>query len=129
AGRVVDGIGDRGGCTHDADLTDAFDTERVDRRVLLVDEDHVDGPYVGVHGDMIVREIVGHEAAEPVVGRGLLMQRHADATHHGAKDLAGRKLGIEDATCCHRADHARYAYDAKILIDLDFGEYGRVRTM
>ena len=43
---------------------------------------------------MIVGEIVGHESAEPVVGRGLLVQRHADAADHRAENLAAATFGL-----------------------------------
>ena len=107
AGGVIDRIRDRRRGADDADLADAFDAERIDLVVLLLDEDHVDCVYVGIHRHVIVGEIVGHEAPEPVVGRGLLMQRHADAADHGAENLAACRLRIEDAAGRHRADHAR----------------------
>jgi xanthine dehydrogenase YagR molybdenum-binding subunit len=43
----------------------------------------VDRLHIRIRGDVIVGEIVGHEPAEPVVGRRLLVQRHADAADHG----------------------------------------------
>ena len=36
---MIDGIGDRRGDADDADLADAFDTERIDDVVRFVDED------------------------------------------------------------------------------------------
>jgi hypothetical protein len=54
---------------------------------------------------MKVGEIVGHEAPEPIVGRSLFTQRHADAADHGAENLAVRGLRIEDPAGRHRADH------------------------
>ena len=64
---------------------------------------------------------------EPVIGDGLLMQRHADAADHGAENLATRELRVEDAAGRHRADHARDPDDAKLFIDLDLGEHRRMR--
>src|SRR5262249_44974625 len=74
-------------------------------------------------------EIVRHEAPEPVVGCGLLVQRHTDTPDHRAENLAARDLRIEDATGRDRTDHARDADDAKLFVNPDLGEYGRVREM
>src|SRR5262249_28692750 len=74
-------------------------------------------------------EIVRHEAPEPVVGCGLLVQRHTDTPDHRAENLAARDLRIEDATGRDRTDHARDADDAKLFVNPDIGEYGRVREM
>src|SRR5215472_6911204 len=76
---MIDRIRDRGGGADDADFADPFDAERIDLVILLFDEDDVDRVHVRVHRHVIVGEIVAHEATEPVIGDGLLMQRHADA--------------------------------------------------
>ena len=47
--------------------------------VVLVDKDHVDVVDVGIHRHVVLGQVVVHEAAEAVVGQGLLLQRHADA--------------------------------------------------
>ena len=54
----------------------------------------VDRLHIRIRGDVIVGEIVGHEPPEPMVGRGLLMQRHPDASDHGAENLAAGDLRI-----------------------------------
>src|SRR5262245_8768575 len=94
AGRMIDRIrhGRRG--ADDADFADAFDTERIDLVVLLLDEDDIDRVHVRIHRHMIVGEIMAHEAPEPVIGDGLLMQRHADAADDGAENLAARSFGL-----------------------------------
>src|SRR5215831_14656168 len=127
SGRMIDRIrhGRRG--ADDADFADAFDTERIDLVILLFDEDDVDRVHVRIHRHVIVGEIMAHEAPEPVIGDGLLMQRHADAADDGAENLAARELRVEDAAGRHRADHARDPDDAKLFIDLDLGEYRRMR--
>src|SRR5580704_2372628 len=66
AGGVEDRIGDRRRRADDADFAHALDAERVDLVVLLLDEDHVDRGHVRVGGHVIIGEVMGHEAAEPV---------------------------------------------------------------
>ena len=123
AGRVIDRIGDRRRDPDDADLADALDAERIDDRVRLVDEDHLDVVDVGVHRHVVFGEIGIHDPAELVVDQGFLVQRHADAHDHAAQDLAARGLGIEDAPGGNGADHARDPDDAELLVDLDLREY------
>ena len=124
---MIDRIRDRGGGADDADFADPFDAEWIDLVILLFDEDNVDRVHVRVHRHVIVGKIVAHEATEPVIGDGLLMQRHADASDDGAENLATRELRVEDAAGRHRADHARDPDDAKLLVDLDLGEHRRMR--
>src|SRR5690349_12929704 len=49
AGGVEHGVRDRRGRAGDADLAGALDAERVDVRIDLVDEQHVDLGHVGAH--------------------------------------------------------------------------------
>jgi hypothetical protein len=49
AGGVIDRVGDRRRDPDDADLANALDSERIDDRVRLLDEDHLDVVYVGIH--------------------------------------------------------------------------------
>ncbi len=81
---------------------------------------------VGIHRHVIIGKIVGHEPPETMVGRGLLMQRHSDAADHRADNLTACDFRIKDAAGRDRADHPRDPNDAKLLIDLDLGEYRRV---
>jgi len=73
---VVDRVGDGGGDPDDADLAQALGAEGIDDLVVLVDEDHVGVVHVCVHGEVIVGEVVGHEAADGVV-------EHAVRRRHG----------------------------------------------
>src|SRR5436190_24317467 len=57
SGRVIDRVGYRRRDTDDSDLADAFDAERIDDVVRLVDEDHLDVVYVGVHRHMILGDV------------------------------------------------------------------------
>ena len=93
---VVDCIGNSRRGAYDADLANALDAELVNLLVPLIDEDHVDRLHVRIRGNMVVGEIVRHEPAEPVVGRRLLVQRHADAADYGAENLARGNLRIEN---------------------------------
>ena len=90
SGGVIDRIGDRGGDTDDADLAQALHAEPV-AVVRLLDENHLDVVYVGVHRHMILGDVGVHDAAEPVIDQRLLVQRHADAPDHAAEDLAASR--------------------------------------
>ena len=120
---MIDRIGDRRRGPHDADLAYAFDAERIDLVILLLNEDHVDRMYVGIHRHVILGKTMIHEAPEPMIGRGLLVQRHADASDHGPENLAAGNLGIENAAGRHRADHARDPNDPELRIDPHLGEH------
>ena len=96
--------------------------------VRLVDEDHLDVVHVGIHRHMILGDVGVHDAAEAVIDQRLLVQRHADAPHHAAHDLAVRGLGIQDAAGRDRADDAGDADDAELLVHLHLGEDRRMRV-
>ena len=64
-----------------------------------------------------------------VVDQRLLVQRHADAPDHAAEDLAARGLGVQDAPGGDRADGARDADHAELLIHLHLDEMRRVRVV
>ena len=55
-------------------LAETLGAERIDDVVALVHEDHVDVMHVGVHREMVVREIVGHEAADGIAFRYSVVQ-------------------------------------------------------
>src|SRR4029077_11313238 len=58
---VIDCIGDRRRGSDDSDFTDAFDPERIDLVVFLIDEDHVDRMYIRVYRHVIIGKIMGHK--------------------------------------------------------------------
>src|SRR4051812_16068182 len=63
AGGVEERIGNRGGGTHNPDLSYAFDAERIHFCVLLGDEDDVDIRNVGVHRYVVLGQAMVHPAA------------------------------------------------------------------
>jgi hypothetical protein len=126
---VIDRVRNRRRSADNADFADAFDAERIDLVILFFNENYVDRMHIRIYRHMIVGKVVGHESAEPVIGRRLFMQRHPDTADHGAENLAARDFRIENAARRYRVDHARDANDAKLLVDLDLGEYRRVRGM
>src|SRR6516225_5011732 len=67
ASRVVDRVGNRRRDTDNADLAQAFDPERIDRLIRLVDKDYLDIVHVGVHRHMIFGDVGIHDAAKPVI--------------------------------------------------------------
>ena len=109
-----------------ADLAYALYSERIDDVVRLVDEDDIDVVHVGVHRHVVFGNIGVHDAAEMVIDQRLLVQRHADAPHHAAHDLAARRLGVEDAPGRDRVDDAGDADHAELFVDLHLGEDRRM---
>jgi hypothetical protein len=61
AGRVVDGIDDRGASAANSQFADALAPERVAVGIVLVDEHDVHVADVGIDRDAVVREILGDE--------------------------------------------------------------------
>ena len=57
-----------------------------------------------------------------MVDQRLFVQRHADAPDHAAQDLAARGLGVQDTPGGNRADDARDANHAKLLVHLHLGK-------
>ena len=76
---------------------------------------------------VILREIVVHDLAEPVIDHGLLVQRHANSHHDAPQYLASRRLWIEDATGCGCANNPGNPHNAEFFVYADFGKDGRVR--
>src|SRR5262245_50963244 len=103
AGRVVDGVGNRGRHSDDADLAQPLGAERVDELVLFGDEDHFEVVHVGVHRDVVVREAVSHKAAKLAVEHALLLERHPNAADQAADDLAAGGLWVENPATCDGA--------------------------
>src|SRR5262245_40755924 len=124
---MENGVGDRRGYADDADFPQAFSAERIDDRIVLFNEDHVNLTYVGVDGDVILGQIVVYEASEVLVHHALFFQRHADAPDNAAHNLTPRRLGIQDAPAGDGADDARDADYAQVLIDFHLREDCRMR--
>ncbi len=68
-----------------------------ERRVRLLEEDHVLVRDVRMHGHFVTCEIVVHEEAVPLVDGEIFHERGAHAHDHGADDLAARGFRIEDS--------------------------------
>src|SRR5437867_10835899 len=64
AGCVVDGVDDRRACAADAELAKSLATERAAVRVGLLEKHRLDRADIGVHPDVIARQILGDERAE-----------------------------------------------------------------
>src|SRR5207253_711826 len=75
---MEDGVGDRRRDPDHAELTHALDAERVDDRIVLLDEHRLDPMDVGVDGDVVVLEVRVHDPSVAVVDLGGLLQRHAE---------------------------------------------------
>jgi hypothetical protein len=121
---MVNRIRDRRRHAADRDLGHTLGAERIDVRVVLLDEEGLQLPDVGMHRHEIFSEIgVGHPPEARIETR-LLEQRHADAADHPADALAVRDLGIDHAADPIGADQALDSYGAEIGIDAHLGEHG-----
>jgi hypothetical protein len=78
---------------------------------------------------MIFGNICIHDAAETVVDERFLKQRHCDAPHYAAEDLAARGFRVENTAGRDRADDASDADDVELLVRLHFGKDRRVRIV
>ena len=70
---MINGIGDRRRGFDDSDLANAFDFERIDLVVFLIDEDHVDRMHIRVYRHVIIGKIVSHKTAESIIGQRLFV--------------------------------------------------------
>ncbi len=84
---VVDGVGNRGGCADDADLTGALGAHGIQLVILLLDSVCFESVDVGVRGELVGGEVVVGEVAESCVHFQLFVQRHGHAHGHPAEQL------------------------------------------
>src|SRR5207253_8001234 len=99
-----------------ADFPQSFRPQRVDDLVPFLHEDHLDVVHVGVHRNVILREVVVHETSEGVVEETLLFEGRADAADDGAEHLAPRRLRIEDTPGGDGTDNAGNLDSAEVFI-------------
>jgi hypothetical protein len=71
---VPNGVCDRAGRAGDPDLAHAFDAERVDVRIVLLDQDRLERRHIGVHGNVVLGQVGVHYTARPRIDDGLLVQ-------------------------------------------------------
>src|SRR5690606_21769262 len=124
ARRVKHRVRDRGADTDRAELADAARADRIDLRIELLDERHVDLSDVGIHRHEIAREILRQEPAEAVIHRGMLEQCLSDAPRQSANHLAARSLRIDDPARAVDADDAAHSRYRDLLVDAYLGEHG-----
>jgi hypothetical protein len=94
--------------------------------VVLGHEHDVDLVDVRRDRDVILGQIVVHEAAEGVIREGLLVQRHGDAPDHAAEHLAARRLRVQDPPRRPRGDDAGHPDLAELLVHPHLREDRRV---
>jgi len=124
AGRcVVDGVGDCGGDSDQADLADALYADGV-VQIGLAHEGNVDVGHVGIDGDEVVAKRRVRDPPTARVADRLLEHRHADAPDGPADDLAAGKLLVDDpAAIGHRHDPCDPQH-TELGVDPDLGEAG-----
>src|SRR3954453_21303223 len=86
-GRVVNGVGDRRGRAHDADLADALGAHRVEVGVVLLEPGRLELLDVRAGGDVVLGEVVVEVAAKLAVEDSPLVQGHGQAHVHPADEL------------------------------------------
>src|SRR5579864_2239900 len=89
SGRVIDGIGQCAGDAGDADLSDAADAERIEHKVRIVDERHVDHLDVGVDRERVALTM------RPLRRSRMLSSSNAKLTPHTHWSLAPRIASCE----------------------------------
>src|SRR6202030_1270611 len=111
----------RGRRANDADLADAARTEIWHMRIGFVNEIDIElRRRVGVHRNMIFRQIWIYDAANGFVGNGSFKQSGAETENHSADDLAARQPGIDHSPRVINADRALHPnLSEKIDMHLD----------
>jgi hypothetical protein len=127
-GGVMDPVGNGSGDADEADLADAFGSERRER-IRFPDEDDVDVRSVGVDRYQVVAEGGVGDPTVAGVDDVLLEQRLADAADGAADDLAAGSLLVEDAAGVGGRRDACDADEAEVLVDADLDELGRERGL
>lgn len=74
---MVDRVRHRSGHPDNADFAYALGPQFVDNVIVLFNEDHFDIPAVCIDRDVVLRQVVIDDAAQPVVGQCGFVQRHA----------------------------------------------------
>ena len=72
------GIRDCGGRAHDSDFTNSARPEIGHMRIRFVDEIDIEFRTVGVHYDVVVREIGVHDSTGRLIGNSPFHQSHAE---------------------------------------------------
>ncbi len=121
---MIDGVGDGRGHADDPDFADSFRADRVDVRIVLRNENHVDRTDVGVDRHQVLGQVHVRKGTEVPVEMRLLQERHADSLDDAAVVLAARGLGVQDAAARERRHDAVHAHDAEVGIDAHFREHG-----
>src|ERR1700730_7414039 len=121
-GRVMDRVYDRGACPADTKLADALAAERTAMRIGFVQKHDVHRADIGVHRDMVARQILIDEGAVAQVDVVLLDQRRADPPRHAADHLGSRRLRIEDAAGRKYAEHTSHTHLTRVAIHPQFAE-------
>src|SRR5437879_6124092 len=124
AGRVIDGIGDRGRHRHGGKLPEALGSEWARFLVELANEERLELRDIRIRRYEVAGIVAVEEAAPDRIGLRLLEQRLPGAPDDPADGLTSSGLGIDDAAGVVGADEAVQAHQAKIGVDAYFGEHG-----
>ena len=127
AGRMEYRIGDCRRRSNDTDFAHTLDTERRNFRIRLIYEDHIDILNIGMGRDMILAQVMIHEATEAIIHHRLFMQCHTKPPDNATDDLATRRLGIQNTPGRYRTYDSRHAVHTEILVYPHLREHGAVR--
>ena len=72
---MIDCVGDRGRCPDIAEFADTLDADWIDECVFLRNQDDINIPYICVHRNKIIGEIVVDVARRSLVDLGRFMKR------------------------------------------------------
>jgi CO/xanthine dehydrogenase Mo-binding subunit len=115
---VPDGIRDRARRAGNADLADPFDAERVDVRIVLLDQDRFERRHVGIHRNVVF----GRESFADILGRAGLPQIEGRGT-------GGNPNPMETHGQSDYAMHAHGAVFAEVKVDPDLGQTRATRVV
>ena len=119
---MINRVCDRRGRAGDSDFAHAARADRIKSVIRFADEIDIDQRNIGVGGDVIIGQIASRRHSRFRIVFGRFRQRHADAHDKSAQDLTPRRLGADDASAIHHADHARDLHARQQGIDFHFDE-------
>src|SRR6185312_11169755 len=108
ARRVKNRAGHCGGKSHNRNLADTFGAHRVHHRVFFTNKQYINLRHVGIGGYVVFGKITVYIFSVPMVDNPAFHQRHADAPHNAANDLAAGGNRVKNSSPVDSRNHAAY---------------------
>ena len=99
-------IPDGRGRSDDSNLAHSFYADWIHDRIVLLDKNDLDVVYVGIDRNVILGEIVIHDAAVISIDKAFFVQRHAHSPNDATENLAAGGLGVQNSARRHRVHYA-----------------------